>query len=411
MDRLRQLVAPLLLVVSTTNGRPALAATPTPLDDAVALQLEGRNQEAQSALRALLPGLRAASDREALARALSALAEASIGVGDYEAAIPLAQEAFELHQQLGQHGDVAWDLNAVGLANLYLGRYDAALASYEQALALDRAGRDGDGEVMRLNNIGNVHYMRGRYADALRLYDEAMGHVETRTSADARERLRKMTIANLAVLHQRLGAFQRALDLYGQMQTSEVMEPSEEAQLLANQGTLLRRLGDPIKALQTYRQAQALFAQAQHSDGEIGTWRNIGIAYALDLDDSPRALEAFDTALKLARQSSNQRGEVLALLYRGETLRRLGLWSEASENFQAALAGATAVGLVEEQWKALYGLGRIAEVDGQNEEAARSYERAIAAIESVRADLQAVPSGPSSWPTSATSTTRSSHCA
>src|SRR5262245_19332865 len=154
MDRLRRLVGQLLLVISfsTPSGRLALAATPTPLDEAVALQQDGRNQEAQTALRALLPGLRASSDRAALARALTALAEASLALGHYEAAIPVAQEALAVHQQLGQRAEAAWDLNAVGLANLYLGRYDAALGSYERALALDRAGGDGDGEVTRLNN-------------------------------------------------------------------------------------------------------------------------------------------------------------------------------------------------------------------------------------------------------------------
>ena len=163
------------------------------------------------------PDLRASTDRAALARALAAATDASIALGDYESAIQEAQEAFDVHQQLGQRADAAWDLNAVGLANLYLGRYDRALASYQRALALDRAGGDGDGEITRLNNIGNVHYMRGRYADALRLYQEAMAEVDTRTSERSRARLRKMTISNLAALHQRLGADERALDLYAQL--------------------------------------------------------------------------------------------------------------------------------------------------------------------------------------------------
>ena len=47
----------------------------------------------------------------------------------------------------------------------------------------------------------------------LRLYEDAMAKVETLTSERARPRLRKMTISNLAVLHQRLGANERALDL------------------------------------------------------------------------------------------------------------------------------------------------------------------------------------------------------
>ena len=338
-----------------------------------------------------MPGLRVSSDLAALARALAAATDASLALGEYEAAIQEAQEAFDVHQRLGQQADAAWDLNAIGLANLYLARYDSALASYQQALELDRAGGDGDGEITRLNNIGNVHYMRGRYADALRLYEDAHGegrHADL--GAIPRARLRKMTISNLAVLHQRLGADQRALDLYAQLRTGETMQPSEEAQLLINQGWLFRRLGDPIKAMQMYRQAQALFAREQHRDGEIGAWRNIGIAYALDLNDHQRALDAFEAALKLARGSSNQRGEVQALLYRGETLRRMGRLDDAAADLEIALGGATRVGLVEEQWKALYSLGRAVEAQGRRDDARRSYEQAIAAIESVRADLQAI---------------------
>src|SRR5256712_490925 len=388
MDRRRRIVRPLVLIIVMTTATPAFSATP--LDDAVRLQREGRNREAQRALRALLPELRVSTDRAALARALTAVTDASIALGDYESAIQEAQEAFDIHQRLGQRAEAAWDLNAVGLANLYLGRYDSALASYQGALALDRAGGDGDGEVTRLNNIGNVQYMRGRYSDALRLYQDAMAEVDTRTSERSSARLRKMTISNLAALYQRLGADERALDLYARLRTGETMQPSEEAQLLINQGALLRRLGDPIKAMETYRQAQALFARGQHRDGEIGAWRNIGIAYALDLNDNQRALDAFSAALKLAQESSNQRGGGQALLYRGETPRRIGRLAEAARELHAALSGATRVGLVEEQWKALYGVGRVVEAEGRGDDARRSYEQAIAAIESVRADLQTV---------------------
>src|SRR5256712_1464270 len=237
MDRRRRIVRPLVLIIVMTTGTPAFSATL--LDDAVRLQREGRNREAQRALRALLPELRVSTDRAALARALTAVTDASIALGDYESAIQEAQEAFDIHQRLGQGAEAAWDLNAVGLANLYLGRYDSALASYQRALALDRAGGDGDGEVTRLNNIGNVQYMRGRYSDALRLYQDAMAEVDTRTSERSRARLRKMTISNLAALYQRLGPDERALDLYTPLRTGEAMQPSEEPQLPINYEGLL----------------------------------------------------------------------------------------------------------------------------------------------------------------------------
>ena len=398
MVRCRRIVPPFVALVLMTTGTWGLAASPafargaaaeTRLDDAIRLQRQGHNREAQAALRTLLPNLRTSNDRAALARALAAATDASLALAEYESAIREAQEALIVHRALGQHADAAWDLNAVGLASLYLGRYEDALASYQQALALDRAGGDGDGEITRLNNIGNVHYRRGRYSEALRVYQEALAGVG-RTTEGSRARLRKMTLSNLAVLHQRLGADERALDFYAQMATGEVMQPHEEAQLLLNQGWLLRRLGDPIKAMQTYRRAQALFAQAQHRDGQINAWRNIGLAYAQDLHDPRQALDAFGRALAVARDSSNQRGVVQALLYRGETLRRMGRLADASADLQAALSGAVRVGLVEEQWKALYGVGRVLEADGRPGDARRSYVEAIAAIESVRAGLEAV---------------------
>lgn len=371
--------------------RPSTNPTRTPhasLDEAIRLEQAGRALEAQRALRALLPDLRASGDHAGLARALVAATEASLALGEYESALREGREAFEVHQRLGQQSESAWDLNAIGLANLYLGRYAPALDSYERALALDRAAQDGDGEVTRLNNIGNVHYMQGRYAEALSKYQEALGEVDGRTSERSRARLRKMSLSNLAALYQRVGADERALDMYIGLRAEGRMQPGEEAQLLVNQGALFRRLGDPVKALEAYGQAQALFARAHHRDGEIGAWRNIGIARALDLHDEERALEAFSAALHLAQESANRRGEVQAQLYRGETLRRMGRLDEARADLQASLGRATAIGLAEERWKALYSLGRVDEAHGQLAEARANFERAIGVIESVRSDLR-----------------------
>jgi CHAT domain-containing protein len=315
-------------------------------------------------------------------RELVAATDAALARGDYAAALRQAQQAFDAHERLGQHADAAWDLNAIGLANQYLGRYDAALDGYRRALALDRAAGSGDGEVMRLNNIGNVHFLQGRYSDALALYEEALQAVDTKAS-QRRERLRMMTLSNMAVLDQRIGADERALDLYRRLAAGETLQAADQAQSLVNRGALFRRLGDPVKALELYRQAQQLFARAEHRDGQIGAWRNIGIAYALDLHDNAHAFEAFDAALMLARTSSNRRGTVQALLYRGESLRRIGRAETADADLTEALGTAMAAGLVEEQWKALYSLGLL-------HHSRAELERAVATIESVRADIRTV---------------------
>ena len=324
------------------------------------------------------------------ARAVAAATDASLARGDYQTALVQAQKAFALHQRLGADGDAAWDLNAAGLANQYLGRYPAALDAYRRALALDRKAGARDGEITRLNNIGNVHLLQGRYSDALLMYQGALTQLAASSSSAARGRLRKMTLSNLAALNQRLGADERALDFYTQLASGEAMQPAEEAQLLVNQGALVRRLGDPAKALDLYRAAQRLFARAAHPDGEISAWRNIGIVYVLDLTDYDRALDAFNTGLRLARASSNHHGEAQLQLYRGEVLRRMGRADDAQRDLQAAFEAAVATGLIEEQWKALYGIGLVAQARGDRAGARAALERAIETFESVRSDLRTV---------------------
>jgi hypothetical protein len=68
----------------------------------------------------------------------------------------------------------------------------------------------------------------------------------------------------------------------------------------------------------------------------------------------------------------------------------MGRDEEARRDLEAAFGDALATGLVEEQWKALYGLGLVAQARGDRLGARAALERAIVAIESVRADLRTV---------------------
>ena len=117
---------------------------------------------------------------------------------------------------------------------------------------------------------------------------------------------------------------------------------------------MYRRLGDPVKALQLYGEAQATFGREHHRDGEISALRSVGLARAVDLEDLPGAVEAFTAALRLAQESSNARGIVQSQLYRAEALRRLGRVREAERDASGAFRAAHMAGLAEEQWQAQF---------------------------------------------------------
>lgn len=367
----------------------SVVAAESHLDSGIELQRSGNLTEADRELRAAITELRAAGDRPNLVRALSVESWISVSLGNYLDAIEQATDAVQLRRAAHDEKHLADDLNTLALANQNLGKYAVALDDFQLALRADRDVGDTEGEITRLNNIGTVYYFEGRYVDALQFYQQAKLKVDGTLGEPWNPRRRYVTLANIAAVYQILGKEEAALESYKDLAASCQSLPAREcAQLLSNQGALYRRLGDPVKALELYASAQRLYKADRYSDGEIGVLRNTGIARVMDMADPEGALAAFSEALNLARHSSNRRVAVQASLYRSEALRLLHRFSEATEDAKYALEGAKSSGLVEEQWRALYVLGRIAEEKGYADAARKNFVEAVNLIESIRNGLQ-----------------------
>lgn len=315
-------------------------------------------------------------------------AQASLATGNYSNALKVAENAIELFHKAGNLAGEGRALNSAGLAQIYSGAYVQARDSFTKALNIARQQNDGN-EVIRLNNLGNVDYFQGHYSEALARYQEARQRVESFPNESWFGARRQLTIANIAILYQTLGQYERALDLYNELlHAPKALPPSEHAQLLANVGALRRRLGDPQKALNTYREAQALFKQSANRDGELAVLNNIGIVQARDLSDLNGAIATFTTSFKLAEQSGSKPMTIYARLYRGESYYRAGRIDDSRDDFQAAVDSAAKLGQLEETWKGLYGLARISAKRGDLTGSDALLRRALEAIESLRARLK-----------------------
>ncbi len=362
-----------------------LQAQPAALESARRLKQQGALRPALQAYEALLPALRSAPE---YSQALLELAQTALALGEYPRAAEAATQSAGLFRRRADAANESLATNTVGLSRLYRGEYPAAIESFQHSLQLDRTQHDGKGEITRLSNIGNVYFFQGKYLDALQSYQLGLRRVEETAAEPWNPSRRQLILANLAILYQQLGQYQKALEYYQLAQSAGAALPlAEYAQLLSNAGTIYRRLGDPVKALRTYESAQQLFAREQLSAGQLHVLQNIGIAYALDLHDMPRALDAFAQALQLAEATSNRRETVLAHLFRGEALYRMDRFTEAGRDFSLALDGARQIGAVEEQWTAQYGLGRVYRRNGEDARALETLRQAIAGIESVRTAL------------------------
>jgi CHAT domain-containing protein len=391
----------LALLVLLTSLRivvaPAAAQQPVPEDvkaqveKAKSLRSAGSSDEAQKLFQTILPGLRTRGPSLELATVLNNLSDIANSAGEYDQAVALAGESTQVCQKLGDKNCEAEALNDAGYAYLNAGKYPEAAAQLEPALKLATEGGDAQTVILILNNRGNVQYYEAKYSEALHTYELAMQYVEKSPGQSWTSFWRQITQANMATLYQRVGNDRRAVAIYLDILESskgQGLSARDLAHIHANLGVLYRHLGDADSTLVNYREAEQLYAREKDIDGQLGVLKNIGIFQALDQAKLQEALKTFDRARALAQKTGNQREAMQATLYRAETLRLLERLTEASKELDAALAAADQLGTVEEQWKALYALGRIAQSQGHADVAEQKFREAIKRIESLRSKLQ-----------------------
>lgn len=353
------------------------------------LREKGAFQEAHRIYQSLLPELRAQGPSTELGDALIGLGQIANAEGHYQDAIALAQESAQVFHILGSKNGEARARNDAGFAFMNAGKYREATRELDLALALGYQGGVAGTPVFILNTLGSVYYYRAEYSEAFRAYNTALQHVEQHAAESWAPYWRQHTLLNLATLYQRIGDDQRALAVYKQLeQSTGPVTQGYRGHLYANLGVLYRHLGDPQKALDAYLKAKRAYALEHDVDGELGVLKNTGIVLALNLGRLPNALTTFGTARALAIKSKNRREAMQASLYSAETLFRMGRLPLAKRQLETALSEAISLGTVEEQWKALYALGKIAEAQGQPAVAEAEYRDAISRIESVRSKIQ-----------------------
>ncbi len=325
-------------------------------------------QERIVALRRVTPSTPAGSERIHLE-----LAGQYLIAGDYEKAEAEAREV-EASQSTPTR---ARSLNVQGTSWLYRANYAKALEIYRRAIPIS----DDAARITILNNAGNASYYLGEYGEAWKQYAEAE-EILKRFQGPTKQEEQFTTDVNQATILQRLGKDRDAMQAYRELESKAA--PNDyigRGQLLANLGAVYRRLGDPYKALDTYKRALASFEKAQYADGTSGAWINIGIAYLAELRDYPAARRAFEIALKTV----NGREHLQARLYLAETARREGNLAQAREIFASVLAEARSMQAGEEVWKAAFGLGR----STPDPAAARGHlKAALEQIESIRANVR-----------------------
>jgi tetratricopeptide (TPR) repeat protein len=324
------------------------------------------------------------------ARTLEALALHETNVGQYASAMRHAREAVESYAALNDPRGQATSLNRVGRAAAYAGDYKQAVSAFQSAVKLSRVSGDREALAEQLGNVGSVFLLLSRYSEASRAFDDALRVVEEAATEKWASRRRHIVRNNQATLLWRLGRNEDALMLYKELAANRDLAPQEHAQLLVNLGVLYRRVGDPIKALTINDEAQKLFARDRNVEGELSAMKTRGIILAFDLMQFEEAERSFSAVVAAATRVGHRHHLLDGHLFRGETLSLAGHADKARVDLLKALALARELRTPEEEWQALYALGRN-ERERQPGVAREYLTQAVSVIERVRENI-GVPS-------------------
>ena len=306
----------------------------------------------------------------------------------YDEALENCLEALRLRRELGDEMGTSRSLNNLALVRQHRGEYQEAADGFRAALRINRDRGDALAQAINLANLGGVATMAGHYAAALEHHADAESLARRHaTEPWAAEQLRLARI-NEAVVLEKLGAHREALELYRQVrQEGESDSPGRRATLSMNLGVVLRNLGDPVTAVDRFREAAEVFAGLGNDSGESAALLNLGLTHHLDLARPRQAERYYRRALALARRTGDRSEEIRDGIYLGRLLLERGDLDEADRLFREGADAATEAGAPEGRWPNLEGRGRVAAARGDLQAALAFYEEAMATFESVRGEL------------------------
>lgn len=259
---------------------------------------EGLPRQAVEAFARAYDLSRSTGDRPRGIRALNALANVLLDVGDWERAFEASAQALRLARSTGDVQAQATALNNVGESHRFAGRQQAALDAYKEALVLARQAGMAREQAVILENMASTARRQGQLEAAAGYYTEALAVAhQTGDAENIANLLNALTAVRLA--QQRpadaLALARDAADFGRRENLGRPLVTAVQNAGLAAWGTgdreAARRSLTEAAQLASAMDDQPLLAYAEWHLGRL----------ALETGDRAAALRALDQALKLFR--------------------------------------------------------------------------------------------------------------
>lgn len=277
----------------------------------------------------------ASGDKAGVAKLLNNIGLVYYMQGDYDHALELCGQALTLSETIGAKDVVSVALNGIGLIHSSQGNYRLALEYYQRAAPMYEAADDKTNAAGILNNIGNLYLKQGNYQLALDYHQRSLALAEALGS----QRLVNNAFSNIGTAHHLQGDYSGALELYRKSLSikEKLGDKAGIARMLSSIGRAYRDQNNYAAALEHLNQSLTLFEALGEKPSIARTLMNIGYVYGLQGQHNS-ALEWSERAIALASQTGNR--EILwgAQTVAGNARRALNQPVAARKSFEEAIA-------------------------------------------------------------------------
>ncbi|HEX2619497.1 MAG TPA: tetratricopeptide repeat protein [Phototrophicaceae bacterium] len=234
--------------------------------------------------------------------------------GEYARSQPLAQQALELAQHIGNQEGAAYSLNSLGLIARDQGDYAQAQDYFQKSHAISHTIGDQAGIATSLNNLGLIARDQGDYAQAQDYFQKS--HTIRQTLGD--QVGIAAGLANLGFIAHIQGDYLPAQNYHQQSLAirQTIGDQAGIAISLTNLGNLAVDQGDYSRSLDCHQQSLAIFQAIGDQSSIAGSLLNLGnLAYFQS--NFTQSQTYFHQSLSLYRVIGDQWGIAANLLNLG----------------------------------------------------------------------------------------------
>jgi len=245
------------------------------------------------------------------------------GLERYEEALPIAEQALAMHQEVGDAVAEAAGLNVLGIIQGWLRDFGASEHHLRRSLELARLARDTNAITNAIDNLLTMHYRRrGEYEAALRLIE---GSLDEALSAESEWQVglllfwKGLELEILGRLEQALSAYEIALSIFDRLAPRSLWT----ADIASCQSRCHADLGHLDIAREGIDKARAIAESV--GDPIAIAFAQIVSAYVILLDGDPNSATTGLDLLSDATRFARQRQHYWLLEYGLNTAARLHL--------------------------------------------------------------------------------------